>query len=235
MPTVDEAIILVGGLGTRLRETVPDVPKPLAPIAGRPFLHWLLDHLDRAGVRRAILAVGYRAEMIRSAVGTRHGNIAIECVVEDEPLGTGGALRRSLAHVRGNSAFAFNGDTLFLVDLQRMAEAAWRSPGSLVVALRHVQDADRYGTCVVEGDRIVSFAAAKPQRGGLINGGVYVLPRTLFDRFALPDKFSFEHDFMERHVDELAPSAVISDGDFIDIGVPASYAAAQTLIPAWLA
>lgn len=234
MPALDEAIILVGGLGTRLRSVVAETPKPIAPIAGRPFLAWLLDHLERSGVRRAILSVGYRAEMIREAIGTRHGSVAVDYVEEREPLGTGGALRQSLAAVRGRAALALNGDTLFLVDLAQMADAAAQAPDRLVVALRKVDVADRYGTCTVENGRIVGFAAARPQGPALINGGVYVLPRGLFDPFDLPEKFSFESEFMERHVGVLEPRAVVSEGAFIDIGVPASFEAAQSLVPRWL-
>jgi D-glycero-alpha-D-manno-heptose 1-phosphate guanylyltransferase len=231
---LDEAIILVGGLGTRLRGVVAQEPKPIAPVAGRPFLAWLLDRLERSGVTRAILAVGYRADRIGAAIGTRHGAMTVDYVEEDEPLGTGGALRRALREVRGRSALALNGDTLFLIDLRQMADAALSFPERLIVALRPADAADRYGTCLVEGDRITAFSAQSTQGRTLINGGVYVTPRRLFDRFDLPDKFSFEADFIERHIEALAPLAVISDDPFIDIGVPESYAAAQQLVPKWL-
>lgn len=231
---LDEAIVLAGGLGSRLRGVVPEAPKPIAPIAGRPFLAWLLDHLERSGVRRVILSVGYRADMIRSTIGTQHGSLSVEYVEESVPLGTGGALRRSLAQIRGAGAFAVNGDTLFLADLLRMGDIAARFPRCLVVALREVENADRYGTCTVQNDLLTGFAAAKPGHRGLINGGIYVLPRGLFDRFDLPVNFSFEKDFMEPFVVELEPRALISDAEFIDIGVPDSYKAAQTLVPAWL-
>lgn len=234
MPAIDEAIILVGGLGTRLRSAVPDLPKPIAPVAGRPFLAWLLDHLARSGIRRTILSVGHGAALIRSAIGIQHNGMTVDYVEEREALGTGGALRLALTLVRNTSAFALNGDTLFLVDLHRMGEAAQPEPSRLVVALRTVDNADRYGTCVVENGTIVAFAAARSARQALINGGVYVLPRGVFDPFDLPEKFSFEADFLERHVSALRPRALISDREFIDIGVPASYEAAQTLVPAWL-
>jgi len=234
MPSVDEAIILVGGLGTRLRSAVPELPKPIAPVAGRPFLAWLLDRLDQAGIRRAILSIGYRADLIRAAIGTHHRRMSVEFVEEHEPLGTGGALRRSLAGVRGDRAFALNGDTLFMVDLQLMDQTARQFPERLVVALRAIDVTDRYGTCTVENGQIISFAASSTQGPALINGGVYVLPRRLFDPFDLPEKFSFESAFMERYLRQLGPRAVISNGAFIDIGVPAFYEAAQTLVPSWL-
>jgi D-glycero-alpha-D-manno-heptose 1-phosphate guanylyltransferase len=143
-------------------------------------------------------------------------------------------LRRALTHARGTQAYALNGDTLFLVELTLMAEAARRFPGDLVVALRKVDAADRYGTCMVEDGRIVGFTATSVTGPALINGGVYVIPKGVFDRFELGEKFSFEADFMERFVTELAPRAVVSDAAFIDIGVPASYEAAQRLVPSWL-
>lgn len=230
----DEAIVLVGGLGTRLRGVVSDVPKPLAQIAGRPFLAWLLDHLARSGLRRVLLSVGYRADMIRDAIGDRHAGVTVDYVEEQTPLGTGGALRQALRSVDGTSAFALNGDTLFLVSLAEMARTAASFPDRLIVALRAVDEADRYGTCLVEHGRIVAFTAARPQGAALINGGVYVLPRGIFDPFDLPERFSFEADFMESNVATLQPRAVIDNANFIDIGVPATFEAAQTLVPSWL-
>ena len=111
-----EVIILVGGLGTRLREAVPDLPKPLAPVAGRPFLAHLLDRFARAGLRRAILASGYRAEMIEDAIGMEWQGMQIVHSLETERLGTGGALRHAARLLTGHGAHVVNGDTWLAYD-----------------------------------------------------------------------------------------------------------------------
>src|SRR4051794_18495018 len=107
-----EGIILAGGLGIRLRKRVCDIPKPIAPIAGRPFLCWLLDRLAQVGFRRIVLALGYGRAAIIEALGPRHGGIELAYAVEDQPLGTGGAIRHALAHLDPGlpAVWVMNGD-----------------------------------------------------------------------------------------------------------------------------
>jgi D-glycero-alpha-D-manno-heptose 1-phosphate guanylyltransferase len=227
-----EAVILAGGLGTRLRGVVDDVPKPMAPIAGRPFLEWLLDAAFEQGIRRAILSVGYRSDAIRNHFGDRYGGIELAYAVEEEPLGTGGALRRALGEVVGTAAYVLNGDTYQDLDYGTLAAARAQVPDtSLAIALRFVPEASRFGRAVVEDGRLLAFRSGGSEGPGLINAGVYLASKGLFEGCRLPDPFSFERDFLEPRIDRLSPAVYVAEGRFIDIGVPASFREAQTLIP----
>jgi D-glycero-alpha-D-manno-heptose 1-phosphate guanylyltransferase len=221
------AVILAGGLGTRLRETVPDLPKPLAPIAGKPFLHWLLQRLEQQGVSRVILATGYRANQIRDVLGERFGAIELCYSEEHEPLGTGGALRQALAATHDRHAFVLNGDTYAEVDLLDMFAAHLTSGASLTLATVRVPDASRYSTVRVSDGRVREFLATGRPGEGMINGGVYVLNTDL-----LKDEsrraFSFERDILQARVAELAPLAFAAGSRFIDIGTPDDFQRAQT-------
>ena len=232
---VTEAIILAGGLGSRLRTAVPELPKAMAPIAGKPFLSYLLRLLETSGIRRVVLACGYKSDAICSFFGSGHGKLQVDYSIEDEPLGTGGAIARAIPRIEGASAFVVNGDTLLRVDYQAMTSALSSHPGAqLVVALRPVPDASRYGSAVVVGDRIQSFNTRGTAGPGLINGGCYLLNRSLFDRYPMPSKFSWEEDFLQVQTHALQPIAFQCDASFIDIGVPEAFEQAQTLIPAWV-
>ena len=232
---VSEAVILAGGLGTRLRSVVPDLPKSMAQIAGRPFLSYVLEWLELNGVRRVILAVGYRREAIREYFGSRHGAVELCYSIEEEPLGTGGALRQALREVHSRYVLALNGDTFLRLDYRRFAECLAEAPGArLVVALREVADSSRYGTVLVDGPRIQRFAARGAGGPGLINAGAYLVSRNIFDGFDLAPKFSFEQDFLEIRVGEIAPIACQCDVPFLDIGTPEALADAQHLIPEWV-
>ncbi|WP_270935505.1 nucleotidyltransferase family protein [Falsiroseomonas oryzae] len=230
MPT--EAIVLAGGFGTRLRAVVSDVPKPLAPVAGRPFLHWLLDGLARQGIARVVLATGYMADVVRDALGTSHAGMALVHAPEEAPLGTGGALWAALAHCAGQRAFVLNGDTWLGA---RLAPLAGEAPGAdLVVAVRPVEDRSRYGSVRVEGNRILGMEEKGPSGPGLVNAGVYVVRRDLPSRRPMPGAFSLEAEVLGRPGD-LDLRAHVTDATFLDIGTPEDFARAQALIPAWAA
>jgi len=224
------AILLAGGMGTRLRTVVQDVPKPMAPVAGKPFLSHLLDYLERQGVTEAILSVGYLREKIIDTYGDRHGGIAIRYAVEEEPLGTGGGLRKALSMVDRFPVFALNADTFVDIDYRGMLAAHERAKTPLTVALREVPDTARYGRVVVEGDRIASFDASGTAQPGLINVGVYLFADNILAT-GQPPVFSFERDFLEREIGRLRPLAFRAEGYFIDIGVPEDYLRAQTELP----
>jgi D-glycero-alpha-D-manno-heptose 1-phosphate guanylyltransferase len=222
------AILLAGGMGTRLRSVVQDVPKPMAPVAGRPFLSHLLDYLEHEGVDEVVLSVGYLRQVIIDTIGSRHGGISIRYALEDEPLGTGGGLRKALERFSGFPVFALNADTLVHVDYRGMLRQQEQAGGNLSIALRAVDDTARYGSATVEDGRIVRFAAAEqPGLPGLINAGVYLFGENIL-KSGLPPVFSFERDFLEPKIGELKPLAFVADGYFIDIGVPEDYARAQT-------
>lgn len=200
----------------------------MAPVAGKPFLEYILKDLADQGVRRAILAVGYKAECITEHFGPMFdGKMELVYSREDKPLFTGGAIKQALAHCREESVAIVNGDTRFDVDLNAMEQAHRRTGALLTVATKEMHDFDRYGT--VETDetcRILAFREKQPCSRGYINGGIYFLKRDALE--AVPqEKFSFETEYMEHFVDEGNFYAFPSDGYFIDIGIPEDYARAQ--------
>lgn len=230
-----EAIVLAGGLGTRLRSTVPELPKSMAPISGQPFLAYLLQFLETQGITRAVLAVGYRNEAIRAWFGARYRGVEVAYSVEEEPLGTGGALLKALGEVHGDFAFALNGDTFLRLNYAAMTQALQANAGArLAVALRRIQDASRYGTVIVRDGRVEGFLARGAQQPGLVNAGCYLMARDIFERYPMPAKFSWETDFLEPRAADIRPVAVECDAPFIDIGIPEAFEQAQTLIPEWL-
>ncbi|HUZ74935.1 MAG TPA: nucleotidyltransferase family protein [Stellaceae bacterium] len=225
------AIVLAGGQGTRLRSMVSDVPKPMAPIGGRPFLAYLLDRLEHQGVTDVTLAIGYLGERIEAVLGARWGGLALRYVVEAEPLGTGGALRQALNAADGFPVFAMNGDSYVACDLADMLRRQRESDARLSVAVRREANTSRFGTVVVADERIVGFASERRGQPGWINCGLYLFGENVLADPALPDKFSFESDFLEPRAAALRPLAYEVSGYFIDIGVPEDLRRAQHELP----
>ena len=225
-----EAIILAGGLGTRLRSVVADLPKAMAPVAGRPFLEHLLDLLARAGFASAVLAVGYRADAIREHFGDRYRGLPLAYSVEGQPLGTGGAIRLAMNQASSPEVFVVNGDTFVDVDFSAMLAAHRTASAKLTIAVHEVPDAARYGALDIAGDRVRGFFEKGREGPGWINAGVYLIARTLLDGEALPTAFSFESDYLVPNVVALRPLAFPTEGLFIDIGVPEDYDRAQSLL-----
>lgn len=222
-----EAIILVGGLGTRLRQVVPDWPKPMAPVAGRPFLEILLTMLSRKGFKRAVLSLGFMPDKIIDHFGESYSGIELVYEVESQPLGTGGAIRASLTRCLSDHVFIFNGDTYLDVEVEPL-EALWRANRSPIIVVREVPDTARFGRVELSEGRIHQFLEKGSPGPGLINAGCYVVPRELLDDFPLGQPFSLETDFFTKHVDQIKFDGFITKGRFIDIGVPDDYALAQT-------
>lgn len=221
-----EAVVLAGGMGTRLRSAVPDLPKCMAPVAGRPFLAWLLDDLEAAGFGHIILSLGYRHEAIENWVAERNNQARIDCVVEAEPLGTGGGVRLALQKAEESDVFVLNGDTWFGVDYAAMARFHRRQGLLATLALKPMRDFDRYGeVCCTPDGLIFAFKEKQACAQGLINGGIYLLQR---DALAgCPERFSLERDFFEPLAAEEKLAGFRSEGYFIDIGIPTDYARAQ--------
>ena len=226
-----EAIVLAGGFGTRLAHVVPDVCKPMAPVAGRPFLRFIMDQLAAAGFDRVIVADGYRRDQIEGFFGSAYRGMAIEYSPEDTPLLTGGAVRRALGKCKSDWVFVLNGDTCLDVDFTAMETAAADAPDSVtaIIAVKRMRDFERYGTVDVEaGGALTAFHEKRPCEEGLINAGVYLLRRDTLD--GMPEKFSLESDYFERVVGDGALRAAECAGGFIDIGVPGDYELAQTML-----
>ena len=221
-----ECVVLAGGKGTRLRSVVSDLPKCMAPVAGRPFLAWLLDDLREAGFDHIILSLGYKHEAVEAWVATRPDRDSITCVVEEEPLGTGGGVRLALRQAREDTVFILNGDTFFGVDYPAMQAFHRQSGAQATLALKPLRDFDRYGEVTLDGEgRITAFREKRPCAEGLINGGVYLLQREALAE--MPDRFSLEKDYFEPQAESAGLAGFRSEGYFIDIGIPADYARAQ--------
>lgn len=222
------AVVLAGGMGTRLRNVISDVPKPMAAIQSTPFLVYVLRYLIKQGISDVVLSVGYKHEVIMAYFGESFENLRIHYCIEDEPLGTGGAIRKALGQVEADHAYVLNGDTLAFLDYRLMHQSHMRSGTRLSMALKRVDDISRYGEVVMAGQKIAGFREKEYSGPGLINVGVYLINSDLFNEFDLPRIFSFENDFLRPNLVSLTPEAFITEGYFIDIGVPEDYFRAQT-------
>lgn len=238
---IKQAIILAGGFGTRLQQVVSEVPKPMAPVNSRPFLEYLLDYLMYYNVKEVILSVGYKAEAIKNHFRHRYRNVKINYAVEEEPLGTGGAIKKALGYCHDNPVLVLNGDTFFDVDLRLMAEFHSDNNADFTMAVRKVRDVQRYG-CVMlnEESRITGFSEKNTQTGeGFINGGIYILSAGLLKKKSIEGEtlpffkgesvtpFSLEKDFLEKYYRDLNIFGFVSENYFIDIGIPEDYYKAQ--------
>lgn len=223
-----EAIILAGGTGTRLQGVVRDVPKPMADINGKPFICYLFDYLSAYDVKKILLSVGYRYEIIRDYFGSQYKDMDIRYVIEDRPLGTGGALKKALMVAEGEEFIVLNGDTFFCIDLNKMLTFHYEHDADLTIAIKPMNNIDRYGTLILDKNRVTGFQEKTFMEFGYINGGVYIISKKIFKSFPEDKKvFSFEVDFLERACLYLKAFAFISDAYFIDIGVPEDYQKAR--------
>ncbi len=224
-----DCIVLAGGLGTRLRDTVPNQPKPLASINGTPFLEILLRQLTASQlVKKTVLAIGYKAEAI---VEHFSGTEGIEFSIEQEPLGTGGAVQLALSHTISNPVLVINGDSFLDFSLEQMLLFHEQKKAGITMAYTHVENADRFGRLEIDShsQRILSFREkAEGAEPGPINGGVYLIQRNLLIDHQQSSPFSLEKEFFS-YVEELY--GFPCSGTFIDIGTRDSYFAAQRLLP----
>lgn len=223
-----ESIILAGGLGTRLRDFVSDLPKPMAPIRGKPFLEILLENFVKKGVHQVVLAVGYKASVIINYFGSKFNGIDIIYSVESAPLGTGGALRAALSMCSEEYIYVANGDTFLDFDVTITEKVLTDLRGSTVFTTA-VDDASRYGRLEVKEGRIIGFAEKGISGAGKINAGHYLLRKNCLRNFEAFGSFSFEKEFLTPEADAGRLYEFNVDGKFIDIGVPEDYVRAQDL------
>lgn len=224
-----EAIILAGGLGTRLRDAVPDLPKCMAPVKGRPFLDYVIDHLRKEGIEHFIFSLGYRHDIIAGHLEKNFRDLSFSLSLEDEPLGTGGAVKLACTKANEENVVVTNGDTLFKINIDKLDSFHRQQHAVCTLVLKPMRNFDRYG--VVETDeenRIISFREKMYYESGLINGGVYEINRQQFLSLGFPEKFSFEKDFLEKYHSSIKMSGLEQDAYFIDIGIPEDYRRAET-------
>lgn len=221
-----EAIILAGGFGTRLQTVVKDVPKPMAPINEKPFLEYIFSYLNKYDVKHVILSVGYKKEIIQNYFKKEFNNIKISYSNEDEPLGTGGAIKKALTYAVGNEILVLNGDTFFDISLDEL-NIKFKNENKVLIALKEMNNIQRYGSIEINEKAIITnFKEKQFFNKAFINGGIYVLKKDIFDRYD-KDIFSFEN-FLENNFKDLnAKGIVFNDSYFIDIGIPEDYEKAQ--------
>lgn len=223
-----EAIILAGGLGTRLQQAVPELPKCLAPVNGKPFIQYVVDHLVAQGIDRIILSLGYRSEQVMDYFDTHPQAVTIAFSVEEEPLGTGGGIGLALRYAEQEQVLIVNGDTLSKANAQELFEEHEANEAVCTLSLKPMLQFSRYGSVVLEEDNRISLFREKTYcEEGLINAGVYMLNKERFSQYSFPEKFSFEKDFLERYCPEGIIYGFVQDEYFIDIGVPEDYEKAQ--------
>jgi D-glycero-alpha-D-manno-heptose 1-phosphate guanylyltransferase len=221
-----DAIVLAGGFGTRLRSVVSHVPKPMAPVGDRPFLVLLLESLKSKGITRVILSVGYMSDAIISYFQRHPLGIELVFEVESSPLGTGGAIAAALRHAHSDSVLVINGDTYLDLDLEAL-RSMWPGDRTPIVVARAVADTERFGRLDVTKGRITRFVGSGIKSAGIINAGCYLIPANVFAGENVPEKFSFEQDFLSKRP-PFSLRVFVALGQFIDIGVPDDYARAQT-------
>lgn len=223
-----EAVILAGGMGTRLRSVVSDVPKCMAPVAGQPFLYYLLSTLEAAGFTQVILSLGYKHEVVEEWLKDYSTTMKISFVVEDKPLFTGGAVRLALTKATEEDVFVLNGDTYLGVDYKEMLRLHRETGAKATLALKEMHDFDRYGVvdCDESTCRISRFREKQHCVSGWINGGVYLIRKD--ELLNYPEKFSLEKEYFEKIVATEVLSGYRTKDYFIDIGIPEDYNRAQT-------
>jgi len=225
-----DIIILAGGLGTRLRSTVQDLPKAMAPVNGKPFLEYQLDFINRFGFKRIILSTGHLSATIENYFGEKYKNLELLYSIEKEPLGTGGAVKLAFQQVATPHAMILNGDTLFRINLDLFFQNHIEKLAKVSIALRNVDDASRYGAVECSADFNITGFKEKSDTAlpGLINGGNYLIKSKYFRELNLPDKFSLENDFFSKMLEPRWFIGHVFDDYFIDIGIPEDYNRAQT-------
>ena len=218
-----EAIVLVGGLGTRLRSVVNDRPKPMADFNGQPFLSFLLSYLQRSGIERVILSAGYKASYIKQNLNSNVNNMSVSIIEESEPLGTGGAVKNAVDMIQGERFFVLNGDSFCHCDLSQLELQHQSSGAQITMLMTQVDDASAFGTVNVGQDnRLIAFKEKSSlKEPGLVNSGVYLFETTLAKHFPFTRKFSLEHDFFPKVLSQIGSFKV--DSPLFDIGTPSSY------------
>lgn len=232
--TPSDLIILAGGMGTRLRSVVSEVPKPMAPVGGRPFLEYLMDYWIGQGIERFTLSVGYLGAIIREHFGEAYRGCSVDYIVEPDPLGTGGGLKHAISWKTwaNPDLVVVNGDTWFEVNLAKLMHDYQVGGAPISIALKQILENDRYGAVGVDQNQKITEFGIKTQGACFINGGCYLLNTAwLREKMAdMPEKFSLEQDFLVPIAAQGLVSASIQYVTFLDIGIPEDYRQASDVI-----
>lgn len=228
-------MILAGGLGTRLRPVLGEgLPKAMASVDGQPFLAWMLRWLEQQRVTDVVLSLGYGCGAITGWLAQQSLGLSVTVIEEDKPLGTGGAIMHALRRCGAPRMIVMNGDTITNLNLSAFADFSKAAGADLAIAATSVPDASRYGTLQFDAGtkRLIAFEEKRPvQAPGFINAGVYTVDAARLLGFDLPERFSFEDDFLRRQIDSLDIRVFPEITEFIDIGIPSDYARAQRVVP----
>ena len=226
---ISEAIILAGGLGTRLRSSVPDLPKCMAPVNGEPFISYVIEYLQDQGIEKFIFALGYKSEAFEDFLLSKLSIKKYTLSIEAEPLGTGGAVKLACNCTSDKNVIVTNGDTLFKISsIDKLASLHSINDADCTLSLKPMLNFERYGLVELSDDySIKSFKEKTFVKEGLINAGLYLLNTHHFVKEELPDKFSFEKDYLEQFYTKRRVYGFIQDEYFIDIGIPEDYKKAQ--------
>ena len=233
-PQDTPCLILVGGLGTRLRAALPDLPKPMAPVRDRPFLEYVLASLKTAGFRDIIFCVGYQAEKIADHFGdgTRLG-LRIGYSREQELLGTAGAVKLAQPFISAQNFLLLNGDCYNEVDFAALLQQHDSTPATATLVAAYLEDRTRFGSLKIDANhKVLGFEEKGAATGpGFINAGYYIFKRSLLDLIPEGKVCSLERDIFPRLVEQNAMYAFENHGDFIDIGLPEEWQRAGDVLP----
>lgn len=219
-----ECIILAGGLGTRLQSAVPDLPKCMAPVAGRPFLFYVINYLRSQGIEKFIFSLGYLHEIVEDYLQKEFATLPYTCSVETEPLGTGGAVLLACSKTTEKEVLVVNGDTLFRGHFQEAFYFHTRQMAECTLLLKPMEEFDRYGVVETGDDQLVlSFKEKQYYQNGNINAGVYILNVSRFQEEEFPSRFSFEKDYLEKYFSQRRIYGLVQNQYFIDIGIPEDF------------
>lgn len=219
-----EVVILAGGLGTRLKSEVPDLPKCMAVVAGRPFIDYLIQHLLSQGITKFIFAIGYMGDIIERHLKEHWTSLDFLISKEEKPLGTGGAIQLALSNIQSSTFIVVNGDTLYLANLAHLYEQHLAFGSLMTLGLKPMKNFDRYGIVEMDDNHVITeFKEKRYSKIGLINSGTYIIDKEKWSQLSLPEKFSFEKEVLEIQVDLGVIYGYKDDSYFIDIGIPEDY------------
>jgi len=226
-----EIIILAGGKGSRIKHILPNLPKCLAPVNGQAFLHYQINYLAKSGIDHFIFSFGYLSDQVIAFLDNQFPELNKTILVEEEALGTGGAIKSAMDAVKGSQVFITNGDTYFPADLAAMETLFQSKCADLVLASTKIENPDRFGSLEFDGDfRITHFHEKKPLASAYINAGFYLLSKQAALSASHKTIFSFETEILEKKIRDWRMYVAPMDKLFIDIGIPEDYALSQKLL-----